>query len=346
MSIEFSAEADPSEQLCREIANLAPANPFYTFEYLEAKRAAGARPLALLLRENGQLVSGCPAFLHIGTFTRSLEIESLPTIPDSPVFWEQLQGFCRESGISGLAVYTAASTIARIPALPGETWRKARCEYVMELQNCDLWNGMRSNFRSKITRSREAGLTVARTTGSRAWQEHTSAVRASVERRKSRGETVTMVEQTNFFEALVRNGRGEIYQAVLNGTALSSAFVARSERAAYYLWAGTASEGMALGASHLLVYEIARKMQEESLDFFNLGGAYLEDEGLRQFKKGFGTTEVSLEAAEFCLGSRVTRKLGRAIDLLRDDPKRFLKRGMGLFAGRISAVRSRKTPAH
>src|SRR3972149_3053653 len=139
MPIEFHAEANPSAKLCEEVANLAPANPFYTFEYLESKRAAGVRPLLLLLRQNGQLVAGCPAFLHTGLLTRSLEIESLPTIPDSAVFWGHLQRFCRESGISGLGVYTAASTSARIPALPGEIWRRTRSEYVLELQTSDLW---------------------------------------------------------------------------------------------------------------------------------------------------------------------------------------------------------------
>src|SRR3972149_10672561 len=104
MPIEFHAEANPSAKLCEEVANLAPTNPFYTLEYLESKRAAGIRPLLLLLRENGQLVAGCPAFLHNGLLTRSLEIESLPTIPDGAVFWGNLQQVFRQSGHAGLGV--------------------------------------------------------------------------------------------------------------------------------------------------------------------------------------------------------------------------------------------------
>src|SRR3972149_1721166 len=129
MPIEFHAEANPSAKLCEEVAHLAPTNPFYTFEYLESKRASGVRPLLLLLRENGQLGAGCPAFPPSRLLTRSLEIESLPPIPDSAVFWDLLLRFCRASGISGLGVYTAASTSTRIPALPGEIWRRTRSEY-------------------------------------------------------------------------------------------------------------------------------------------------------------------------------------------------------------------------
>jgi hypothetical protein len=328
MPVEFHTEANPSEKLCREVASLAPANPYYTFEYIEAKRALGFQPWMLLLRANGQLLSGCPAFVKTGFLARSLEIESLPTIPDADVFWNELQTFCRSSGISGLGVYTAASDSARIPPLPGEIWRKTRCEFVIELRKGDLWRLMRNSHRGRVNRSRKAGVTVGRTGGAQAWQEHARAVEASMERRKTRGEIFPEVKQAQFCEALRQSRQGELFQAFRDGRVLSSAFVIKAERGAYYFWAGTTAEGMTLGASHYLVHEIAKIMQEESLDFFNLGGTGLENKGLIEFKRGFGPREVTLEAAEFCFGSRVKRGLGRAFQILRNDPARLLRRGI------------------
>jgi len=342
MSIEFSADSTPSEELCREIANLAPANPFYTFEYLESKRAAGVQPWLLLLRENGRLISGCPAFIRADFLTRSLEIESLPTIPNAEVFWNELRRLCRESSISELDVYTTASTSVEIPPLPGEIWRRPRREYVIELQKADLWKRMRNSHRGRVNRSRKAGVTVKCATGAQAWEEHRRAVRASMERRKIRGESFAEIKHTQFFEVLVRNGRGELFQAFLDDKVLSSALVIRAERGAYYLWAGTQSEGMALGASHFLIHEITKRLQEEGLEVFNLGGTNPENKGLIEFKRGFGTIEVNLEAAEFCFGSRVKRRLGRALELLRESPAGFLKRGMDYVARRSSAAQVNK----
>jgi hypothetical protein len=326
--ITFQVDLSPSRALYAEIASLAPENPFYTFEYVQSNLAGGSSPWMLLILQDGRVVSGCPALLKKGFLNCSLEIESLPAIPEPAVFWRGLEELCRESRISQLGVHSAASRSAEIPPLSGEIWRKKRCEFVIDLRGQDLRRGLRKGHRWMVNRSHKTGVSFSRTTSLDAWQEHAQAVHNSMERRKARGESFVEVRKAQSFDALLQTGRGEIFQAVLDGRVLSSAFVIKAERGAYYHWAGTTADGMNLGASHYLVHEISKRLQEEGMDSFNLGGTGLENAGLVEFKRGFGTIEVSLESAEFFLGSRIKRRLSRALQLLREDPARLLKRGM------------------
>jgi lipid II:glycine glycyltransferase (peptidoglycan interpeptide bridge formation enzyme) len=65
---------------------------------------------------------------------------------------------------------------------------------------------------------------------------------------------------------------------------------------------------MTCGASHFLVYEIAKSLQDRAIELFNLGGTEPQNTGLARFKAGFGTTTVELGAARFFLGSSVHQR--------------------------------------
>ena len=74
---------------------------------------------------------------------------------------------------------------------------------------------------------------------------------------------------------------------------------------------------MKCGASHFLIYNISKILQERGIEVFNLGGTDLRNEGLVEFKRGFGTDEVCLESAEFVLGHKLKMKVGKAVKLLK-----------------------------
>jgi lipid II:glycine glycyltransferase (peptidoglycan interpeptide bridge formation enzyme) len=120
-------------------------------------------------------------------------------------------------------------------------------------------------------------------------------------RRRERGEDVPMAAENPQVVALVRSEFGEFFQAVREGTVLSSMLVIRSRTGAYYHSAGTSPEGMELGASHFLVYSVAQALQQEGLEVFNLGGAEIGSPGLRAFKSRFGTIPVETEAVRTVL---------------------------------------------
>ncbi|MFQ6006958.1 MAG: GNAT family N-acetyltransferase [Woeseia sp.] len=324
MSFEFSAETNPSKELQMEVEAFAPANPFYTSTYIEARRLLGFQPCVFTLRQDGQLRTACTAFMKSGFLNRSLEITSLASIPDSDAFWEGLQQFCRKVRVSYLEVNSFASTSVDIPSLPGEIERRIRWEYVLELQKPGLWDRLSSNHVRNIKRGRRAGLQVRRAVDALACREHARLVEASMNRRESRGESVPEDIHAHRFVAITHSGAGELFQVTLAGKVLSSLLVLLADQGAFYKSAGTSSEGMACGASHFLVHEIANILRARSMELFNLGGTAQLNTGLERFKAGFGATTVKLEAAQFFLGRKARRKFGTTIRSSRDNSVNIL----------------------
>ena len=74
---------------------------------------------------------------------------------------------------------------------------------------------------------------------------------------------------------------------------------------------------MGIGASHFLRFESALALQAEGADIFYLGGVRPEEEGLRSFKAGFGTTPIDTQSVSAYVGGPVRRRLSSAIQWLR-----------------------------
>jgi hypothetical protein len=105
------------------------------------------------------------------------------------------------------------------------------------------------------------------------------------------------------------SGACVLYQAMLGNDVVSSMTVARSRLGRYLHTSGTSPAGMSVGASHFLIYEIARSAQAEGANRFNLGGARDRDCGLAKFKEHFGAECIELESADFFVGNAVDRVL-------------------------------------
>jgi hypothetical protein len=314
--------------MCAEVAALAPANPFYTAAYLESRRALGHQPWMLCLSEQARIQTACSAFMSAGRLHRTLEIPSLPPVDAGEGFWPDLMKFCRQSRVSRLTVnsHSFGSSAISIPPLPTKVSHLPRCEYVLDLVGADLGRGLATNHRRNIDRARRAGLRTERAADPAAYEEHARLTGASMRRRQERGESVAVDPDLRSWLAMGRAGAGEFFRAVLDRRVLSSVFVLRAKSGAYYQSAGTSPEGMAAGASHFLVYEIARTLRAESLTMFNIGGADSLSPGLQRFKLGFGAAAVPLEAAEFWLGSAFRARLISGARALRRVARLSLRR--------------------
>jgi hypothetical protein len=323
--LQFAVYGNPSQQLCAAAAALDPANPFYTNAYIDARRMLGYGPWLLALCKDGRITAACPSFLKSGRLSRSLEIPSLPQLPeDSSIFWNGLLDFCRRKRISHLQTNSYASTSAKIAQLRGEIRRTTRYEYVLDLQTSDLWSRLHKNHRWMIHRAQKAGMQLRRTREPEACEEHARVIAASMERRHDRGEEVPTETAIASYVAFTRCAAGELFQALLDGKVISSALVLLAGDSVYAHSSGTSVEGRDCGASHFLWFEIAKAAQQESRRSFNLGGTDQPNSGLARFKTHFGARRVDLESAEFFLGSPLRKKLGTALQMLRDDPAVFL----------------------
>lgn len=316
MSLNFQSEADPSEEACRCLEETAPTNPFQTGPYLDAMRRQGYQCWILSVRQEDRLIGGCYASMKSGWVNRQLQIDSIPSFDhteEHDAFWSGLAVFCAEHQVSFLRINSFGSSSALIPPFEHEVQRTGRYEFVLVLENSDLWSLLSSNHKRNIRRALKSGVAVRKASTEGACRQHADLMNQSMERRSNRGEAVAAEEDIGPCVALVQGMVGEIYQAIHADTVISSILVLKSGQGAYYHSAGTSPEGMSLGASHLLIHECCKYLQEQRLEVFNLGGSAERGSGLARFKSGFGSEAVELESAEVFVGGTFKKTLNRLI---------------------------------
>lgn len=294
---ENQAASDAQWKLLQDSA---PENPFLTAEYALARERLGETPV--MLEYGAQL---CLGFLKRGRVTSGLEIISLPFAPSS-VFLSGLMAFCRDRRVYETALHSFGSPALSIPKLPREIQRRARTEFMIDLTVATSQWKIGETHRRHIRRAEKSAVSLRRTQAE-GIPDHLSMCRNSMSRRQERGETVYSVADSPEIPSIVANGAGQIFQAVRDDVVLSSMLVIRSRTGAYYHSAGTSQEGMDIGASHFLVHSVARTLQEEGVKNFNLGGAEIENPGLRAFKSRFGAAPIETEAVRAVLCGPVHR---------------------------------------
>ncbi len=308
MSSGFFSLPQPGVELIQAVAAADSRNPFLTPEYAAARQSLGSMTYAIGLRSGETLPSGCLAFISRHPLRRSLEITSVPDLLEVETFWDGLVELCRRLGVSRLQVDSYCSRTGRVPRLPGELGRHSRCEHILDLTVQSLANGLCTQHRRNISRAEKAGLSVRRAREASALRGHVELMDASMERRAQRGEDIELGSGP-LPSALLKFGSGELFQAVQGERTLSSILVLRAKEGAYYQSAGTLPDGMKIGASPFLIWQVAQILRQEGLHVFNLGGATMENPGLYRFKTGFGTRPVALESASFRLQSSVQHRL-------------------------------------
>lgn len=324
-ALQFHWTRASADDAARALAEGGSRNPFYTREYLQAKASLGHEVVAITMSRDGTMESGCAAFLRSGRLNRTLEIPSLPQVDGA--FWTGLAAMCRDLGVTDLSLGTFASPPVPIPRLGTRFHRVERCEWVLQLPRDASDGVLDRRHRYSVRKARENGVVVRRASGPEAVDCHLSVMRASVERRRARGDASPGEDPSGAeVRSLVESGAGEIYQATLNGSVVASGLVLRAPRAAYYHTSGSTPEGLASRAVPLLIHEITLTLAAEGVEVFNLGGA-LPESPLGLFKRCFGATPVALEAATAYVGPEWRRKLTSAVDMLRHrrgDARRLL----------------------
>jgi hypothetical protein len=312
------------------VASLAPTNPFLTPPYVAARTSLGDHAWILGLQKDGRWTAACLAFLKAGRLTKSAEIPSLPSLScEQAIFWHGVLAFARRHRIWELFLESFASPYVALPTLAGDQVSRVRYEYILDLSTGNLWQTLLQNHRRNVSRAQKEGLVLRRISDVQACEMHSRSILASLQRRAARGEVVAAHGNARFHRALIDCGAGELFQAVRGNQVLSSVLVLKAAQGAYYQSAGTLPNGMACGASHFLIHEVAQVLKAENIHFFNLGGAGADDLGLRRFKAGFGARELRLEAVELILASRIKRKLRTVGRVLFHDPRDLLRTLLG-----------------
>lgn len=306
--LHFDLDAAPREDVLQRAAETAPYSPFLTPAFADAQRRGGREIALLSLRRDTEMVSCCLAATKRGRLHTMVEIFSLPEGGDRPEFAEGLLHLCRSVTADLLAVDSLGSRVRGVPPLGGRISHRTRREHIWSLAGKDLWSDLSANHRRNVTRARKAGVVVAVAEGEANLERHLALTDASLARRERRGEHVqTGDPQLASWRVLLETGAASLYQARLGDEVLSSILLLKAREGAYYHSAGTSPEGMRLGASQMLIFEVATRLSVEGLSVFNLGGAEPANEGLHRFKVGFGTSSQELEAATYQVAGVVRR---------------------------------------
>ena len=310
--------ARPATEEAVERASIADLdNPFLTARYLRSQRMLGREGWLLSLDDAGAMCAAALCFLERGRLRRTLTIPSCPAIAADSPFWSGVRAFIADQRITDLELSTFASPESTIPHWPGELERIDRTEFAMLLKDVELLPRISKSHRERISKGRRKGLVVRRDSSDAAIDAHVALHITSMDRRKSRGENVPLEFERAGPAALLASGAGELFQAMLGDHVASSLLMLRSSKGAYSESSGNSKEGMGIGASHFLRFESALALQAEGADIFYLGGVRPEEEGLRSFKAGFGTTPIDTQSVSAYVGGPVRRRLSSAIQWLR-----------------------------
>jgi RimJ/RimL family protein N-acetyltransferase len=329
MAVRFHVEEELTEDLVVRVAALAPANPFYTWNYVTTLKNNGLKVVALCLYDGDLLQVGCPACISEGFMNQTLEIESVPPAEQPKMaaeFWNGLLGYCRDAGVTDVLLETYASTNQNVPQLPGEVERTRRTEFVLNLPGEDLRKKLRKSHKSRVNKGAKSNLTVRRATDRAACEAHLNNCLASNLKRSSGGGADGSEERLRYYGSFLKSGAGELFQAVdAAGHVVSSVLVLKAAAGAYTHSSGSMPEGMEIGAAHFLKHQVSLILQEEGLRTLNLAGVDQHSKGLAEFKAGFGGERVELETVELYLGGRLKKKLRTMLIELRSNPLQFVR---------------------
>jgi hypothetical protein len=292
-------------------------NPFLTVRYLRSQRLLGREGWLFSLEDAGAMRAAALCFVERGGLRRALTIPSSPAVGTDSPFWSGVRAFIAEQRITDLELSTFASPESTLPHWPGELERIDRTEFAMQLKDVELLPRVSKSHRERISKGRRKGLLVRRDSSDAAIDAHVALHITSMDRRKSRGENVSLEFERAGSAALLASGAGELFQAMLGDHVASSLLILRSSTGAYSESSGNSKEGMGIGASHFLRFECALALQAEGAEIFYLGGVRPEEEGLRSFKAGFGTTPIDTQSVSAYVGGPVRRHLSSAIQWLR-----------------------------
>jgi hypothetical protein len=312
----FSARPADDEALERASATDLD-NPFLTARYLQSQRMLGCEGWLLSLDEAGAMRAAALCFLDSEHLRLTLRIPSAPSVSADSPFWPGIRTFIAEHGVTEVELSTFASPETRIPHWPEELERIDRTEFAMRLQQVELLSRVSKSHRERISKGRSKGLVMRRDASDAAIDAHVALHINSMDRRKARGENVSLEFERAGSAALLASGAGELFQAMLGEHVASSLLILRSPTGAYSESSGNSKEGMGIGASHFLRFESASTLQAEGVKIFYLGGVRPEEEGLRSFKAGFGSTPIDTQSVSAYVRSPMRRHLSSAIQWLR-----------------------------
>ena len=111
-----------------------------------------------------------------------------------------------------------------------------------------------------------------------------------------------------FFESILKNiinkGYGDIILAVKDETYIAGAIFFKLGKKLLYKFGASYSKYFELRGNHFVMWEAIKKYRAEGYEEFDFGRTEIEHEGLRRFKLGWNTNELSIFTTRYSIEKR------------------------------------------
>lgn len=327
MSLVIKIIQFPRKESVDRLSNIYPTNPFFTFAYAQARKLSGHKPVLFEYYQDKEFINGFIAFEQNGVINKSIEVPSFPPITSDYNFWNIFINELSRKRYSHVNLGSFSSPAKfTVPELNVIVGKRERCEYHLNLMDSGNRLNKSANHKRNIKKARNFGIKILKGVDSReACERHSELIDFSMNRR-ARGSKIKKTNHVSSTLNYIQTNSGKLFQASLNQRVLSSVLILEAERGIYYHSAGTSEEGMALGASHFLIDEIADEYRNQSKWLFNLGGTLQDQTGLQRFKKGFGATPIKLETFDMYVGGYLKKILTAAAYFLKGNGYSYIRR--------------------
>ena len=105
----------------------------------------------------------------------------------------------------------------------------------------------------------------------------------------------------NFLNIIITKGYGDILFAIRNNNYISGAIYLKFGKKLLYKYGASYSQYLKYRGNHFVMWEAIKKYKEEGYEEFDFGETDLEHEGLKRFKLGWNTTELSIYTTKYNL---------------------------------------------
>lgn len=170
----------------------------------------------------------------------------------------------------------------------------------LQLQDDLLWFDVEHKVRKNVKRARNEGVVIDRDPEFALLDAFIEIYATTMQRRQA---SPRYGFKRDFFDSLIAQMPGaiQLYVARVGETVVSAELILMSTHHAYSFLGGTVEEAFSLRPNDLLKYEIIRRLRDQGLTHFVLGGGPRPGDGIFRYKRSFAPGGV----VDFKVGEQV-----------------------------------------
>ena len=206
--------------------------------------------------------------------------------PDYKIFWKEFDRWANQNNVVSLFVRFSLFPEQLVPFNREVKVNSKHIVLDLDSNIEQIWMNYKHKVRNKFKRSSKFGLDIQIDFEGKCLKNFIEVYYETLNRRNAADRYYF---KESFFLHLVNQLKGHFifFNVLRNDMILASNLVLKSRNFLYSFLGGTVLEGLKYGATDFLKHNIIKWGVENKYKAFILGGGYVEDDGIYQFKKAF-----------------------------------------------------------